>query len=177
MQSILLQSFVSFHSFCILCFLVKSTYLACWCLYREASGYCRLVCFLRGHGSCMVANVVPLSRLFIHSFDACRNIELPSTYKTREVSYLTLSFSHKEFEEKTGEITEKTVAKEQPGVLIAVKDSNLRNDELGHDSRDVPTSSNFMQFQFSNYRTGHMELQIRSCKINFPFHPFPISKV
>ena len=58
---ILLQSFVSFHSFCILCFLVKSTYLACWCLYREASGYCRLVCFLRGHGSCMVANVVPFS--------------------------------------------------------------------------------------------------------------------
>ena len=81
---------------------------------------------------------------FIHSFDACT-----STYKTREVSYLTLSFSHKEFEEKTGEITEKTVAKEQPGVFCAVKDSNLRNNELGHDSRHVPTSSNFMQFQFS----------------------------
>ena len=55
-----LYLFIHFVSFV---FLVKSNYLACWCLYREASGYCWLVCFLRGHGSCMVANVVPLSRL------------------------------------------------------------------------------------------------------------------
>ena len=49
---------------CILWFfLYLFIFLACLCWYREASGYCRLVCFLRGHGSCIGANVVPLSRL------------------------------------------------------------------------------------------------------------------
>ena len=89
---------------------------------------------------------------------------------TRQVSYLTLSFSHKEFEEKTGEITEKTVAKEPRGVSCAVKGSNLRNGELGH---DLTWLSNFNIVQDWKHGTPKYE----ACKINFPFHPFPISKV
>ena len=62
------------------------------------------------------------------------------------------------------------MAKEARGVFCAVKDSNLRNDELGHDSRDVPTSSNFMQFQFSTGPdTWNSKFEVASCKICFLF--------
>ena len=73
-------------------------------------------------------------------------------------------FSHKEFEEAAEEFREKTLAKEVRGVFCAQKDSNLRNDEPGHDSTRL---SNFIQFQYS---TGldTWNSKIEACKINSP---------
>ena len=85
----------------------------------------------------------------------------------------TSSFPHMEAEETAEELTEKTLAKEPWGVFCAVKGSNLRNDELGHASTYFPISCNFNLVQDWTLGTPKYE----ACKINFPFHPFPISKV
>ena len=54
-----------------------------------------------------------------------------------------------ESEETKEKTAEKALVKDLRGVFCAVKGSNLRNDELGHASTWLPTSSNFILCQFS----------------------------
>ena len=116
---------------------------------------------------CIVANLV---EPFIYSLNACKNKELPSTYRYRFLKAGICKDGRKNFSEDVGKGAAGSVFVQWRVRIYEMTNWHM----LRH---DFPTSSNFI-FYFNLVQDWtHGTLKLEACKINFHFHPFPISMV
>ena len=143
--------------------------ICCWCNGRYLQiDFCFFFCenFTHakdGHVWCMVANLV---EPFI-SLDACKNKELPSTYPVLK-NFLKAGIwgdRRKDCREDVGKGAAGSVFVQWRVRIYEMTNWHM----LQHDF----ISSYFNLIQDWTHGT----LEFEACKINFPSHPFPISKV